>query len=194
MLATAQYMQGNYNGLLPPDEYAHNAALAFDAFARLENSVFFNQMSPDSVVIFDAFSGTVQDITPGRENTGVFYLGEDVADVIVGRNGDDHIEGFAGNDVLSGGGGNDYIDGGGGVDTAVFNGASTEYTITHIGHTISVADMIANRDGTDILTNVEILQFTDTSIHLIATVTAATIQSDYLAITRIALSRIRPQR
>ena len=188
VIATEQYMQGNYNGLLPPDEYAHNGALAFNAFARLENSAFLDQMSPDSVVIFDAFNGTVQDITPGRENTGVFYLGEDVADVIIGRNGDDHIEGFAGNDVLSGGGGNDYIDGGGGVDTAVFNGASTEYTITHIGHTISVADMIANRDGTDILTNVEILQFTDTSIHLIATVAAATIQNDYLAITRTVLS------
>jgi Ca2+-binding RTX toxin-like protein len=148
VVATAQYMQGNYDGLLPPDEYAHNAALAFNAFTRLENSAFLDQMSPDSVVIFDAFNGTVQDITPGRENTGVFYLGEDGADVIIGRNGNDHIEGFAGNDVLSGGGGNDYIDGGAGVDTAVFNGASTEYTITHIGKSISVTDLVANRDGT----------------------------------------------
>ena len=124
-------------------------------------SVFFNQMNPDSVVIFDAFSGTVQDITPGRENTGVFYLGENVADVIVGRNGNDHMEGFAGSDVLGGGGGNDYIDGGGNVDTIVFSGVSTEYTITDTGDLISVADTIANRDGTDILTNVDVLQFTD---------------------------------
>jgi hypothetical protein len=188
VIATAQYMQGNYNGLLPPDEYAHNAALAFDAFARLENSVFFDQMSPDSVVVFDAFNGTVQDVTPGRENAGVFYLGEDVADVIVGRNGDDNIEGFGGSDVLGGGGGNDYIDGDGGVDKAIFNGSSAEYTITHIGKSVSVADMMANRDGIDILTNVEILQFKDMSINLIATVSAATIQSDYLAITRTDLS------
>jgi hypothetical protein len=181
-------MQGNYDGLHPPDDYAHNAALAFDAFARLESSAFFNQMSPDSVIIFDAFNGMVQDITPGRENTGAFYLGSNAADVIIGRNGDDHIEGFDGNDVLGGGGGNDYIDGGGGVDTAVFSGASTQYTITHIGSSVSVADMVPNRDGTDILTNVEILQFTDKSINLTGTVTAATIQNDYLAITRTPLS------
>jgi Ca2+-binding RTX toxin-like protein len=116
VLATPQYMQGNYDGLHPPDGYAHNAALAFDAFARLETSVFFNQMSPDSVIIFDAFSGTVQDITPGRENVGVFYLGENMADVIVGRNGDDHIEGFAGDDTLIGGLGNDILAGGVGND------------------------------------------------------------------------------
>src|SRR5262249_60506984 len=119
ILATSQYMQGKYNGLLPPDYYAHNAGLAFDAFARLQNSVFFNQMTADSVVIFDAFSGTVQDITPGRENTGVFYLGENVADVIIGRNGDDHIEGFGGDDTLLGGPGNDTLVGGQGNDTLV---------------------------------------------------------------------------
>ena len=139
------------------------------------------------MIVFDAFNGMVQDITPGRENTGVFYLGENVADVIIGRNGGDHIEGFAGSDVLGGGGGNDYIDGGGNVDTIVFSGVSTEYTITDTGDSISVADTIANRDGTDILTNVDVLQFIDKSIDLNA-VTATAIQNDYLAITRTALS------
>ena len=57
------------------------------------------------MVIFDAFSGPVQDITPGRENIGAFYLGENVPDIIAGRNGDDHIEGFGGNDTLFGGAG-----------------------------------------------------------------------------------------
>lgn len=112
VLATSQYMQGNYDGLHPPDDYAHNAALSSAAFAQLQSSVFFDQMNPDSVVVFDAFSGVVQDITPGRENTGVFYLGENVADFIIGRNGDDHIEGFAGDDTLYGGAGNDVLAGG----------------------------------------------------------------------------------
>jgi Ca2+-binding RTX toxin-like protein len=112
VLATSQYMQGNYDGLHPPDDYAHNATSAFDAFARLQTSVFFDQMSPDSVVIFDAFSGIVQDITPGRESTGVFYLGENVADIFVGRSGGDYVEGFAGNDTLLGGAGNDVLSGG----------------------------------------------------------------------------------
>jgi Ca2+-binding RTX toxin-like protein len=58
----------------------------------------------------------VQDLGPGRENTGAFYLGQGVADTITGRNGNDYIEGFDGNDTLTGGGGNDAIEGGSGND------------------------------------------------------------------------------
>ena len=185
VLATPEYMGGNYNGLLPPDDYAHNAALAFDAFARLENSVFFNEMSPDSVVIFDAFSGTVQDITPGRDNTGVFYLGENVADVIIGRNGDDHIEGFAGDDTQVGGPGNDSLDGGAGLDTAVYSGPRSQYTITQTSTGITVA----GPDGIDTLSGIELAQFSDATITLVqpGTVSATTVQNDYIGIVRSSL-------
>ena len=185
VLAIPEYMGGNYNGLLPPDDYAHNAALAFDAFARLENSVFFNEMSPDSVVIFDAFSGTVQDITPGRDNTGVFYLGENVADVIIGRNGDDHIEGFAGDDTQVGGPGNDSLDGGAGLDTAVYSGPRSQYTITQTSTGITVA----GPDGIDTLSGIELAQFSDATITLVqpGTVSATTVQNDYIGIVRSSL-------
>jgi hemolysin type calcium-binding protein len=181
VLATSQYMQGNYDGLHPPDDYAHNAGLAFDAFARLQTSAFFDQMSPDSVVIFDEFSGIVQDTTPGRENTGAFYLGSDGADVIIGRNGDDHIEGFAGNDtllggagndillggagndVLDGGSGNDLIDGGPGIDVATFSGVRSQYTIERLA---SSEYQVVGPDGTDTVDNVEILTFSDTTLPL----------------------------
>ena len=73
-------------------------------------------MTPDSVVIFDANDGLVQDVTPGRENTGAFYLGENVADSIAGRNGNDFLEGFGGNDTLNGGAGDDTLAGGAGAD------------------------------------------------------------------------------
>ena len=171
VLATSQYMQGNYDGLHPFDEYAHNAALAFDAFARLQTSVFFNQMSPDSVVIFDAFSGTVQDMTPGRENTGVFYLGSNNSDVIIGRNGGDHIEGFggndtliggAGNDTLVGGAGNDVLDGGGGTNTAIYSGNHTDYSFQQLGTGLQVTDLRAGSpDGTDNVTNIQFFMFDD---------------------------------
>jgi hypothetical protein len=116
VLATSQYMGGNYNGLLPPDLYAHDLALGFDALSRLSQSVFYDVMTPDSVVIFDANDGLVQDVTPGRENTGAFYLGEAVADQIIGRAGNDFIEGFAGDDTLNGGAGGDAMAGGPGND------------------------------------------------------------------------------
>ena len=83
VLATAQYMAGNYDGRHPLDYYAHSSS-AFDVFARLEGSAFYDFMSPDSVVIFDAYSGPVTDLTPGPETTGAFYLGEAVADQIIG--------------------------------------------------------------------------------------------------------------
>jgi Ca2+-binding RTX toxin-like protein len=117
VLATAEYMAGNYDGLHPPSDYAHNAAEALDAFARAQNSLFTPLMSPDSTAIFDAFSGIVQDVTPGRETTGAFYIGEEVADTIVGRSGDDFLDGFGGDDTLSGGAGDDALAGGEGNDS-----------------------------------------------------------------------------
>lgn len=109
VLATTEYMAGNYDGQRPLDDYAHSASGSVNAFTQLTQSAFLEQMSPDAVVIFDASSGLVQDITPGRENIGAFYLGEQVADLISGRNGGDHVEGFAGIDTIAGGFGADTL-------------------------------------------------------------------------------------
>src|SRR5262249_117747 len=60
----------------------------------------------------------VQDITPGRENTGVFYIGQFSDDNITARgSGSNYLEGFDGNDTLVGSSGNDFLDGGTGNDT-----------------------------------------------------------------------------
>jgi hypothetical protein len=181
VLATAQYMQGNYDGLHPPDNYAHNAALALEVFARLQTSVFFDQMSPDSLVIFDAFDGPVQDTTPGRENTGAFYLGSNTADVIIGRNGDDRIEGFngndtlvggagndtlvggAGDDILAGNSGNDYVNGNQGFDIATFSGLRSDYTVERQSFS---QYRVVGPDGADTVAHVESLQFSDTALPL----------------------------
>jgi Ca2+-binding RTX toxin-like protein len=117
VLATAEYMAGNYDGRHPYDEYAHSRSdLAFEALGRLSASSFYHVMTPDSIVVFDANVGLVQDITPGRGSTGAFYLGEARSDSIAGRSGNDFIEGFGGNDKLYGGGGNDRLVGGAGAD------------------------------------------------------------------------------
>jgi Ca2+-binding RTX toxin-like protein len=116
VLATPEYMAGNYDGRHPFDTYAHVAAVGVDALERIEASAFFSIMNPDSVVIVDASPGLVRDITPGRATTGAFYIGQPVSDVIAGRSGPDHIEGFAGNDQLYGGGGTDILYGGTGDD------------------------------------------------------------------------------
>jgi hypothetical protein len=171
VLATSQYMQGNYDGLHPPDDYAHNAALSSAAFAQLQSSGFLGLMNPDSVVVFDAFSGVVQDIAPGRENTGVFYLGENVADIIIGRNGDDHIQGFGGDDTLLGGGGddvfvggggNDLNDGGAGTNTGVYSGKHTDYSFQQFSAGVQVTDLrVGSPSGTDQDANIQFFQFDD---------------------------------
>ena len=76
--------------------------------------------------------------------------------------GDDTIIGNAGANVLTGGKGNDTLDGGGGTDTAVFSGAVDEYRITtNADGSYTVQDLLANRDGKDIIRNIELLQFAD---------------------------------
>jgi Ca2+-binding RTX toxin-like protein len=122
VLATKEYMAGNVNGLLPPSDYAHASSLGWEAFGRLSQSAYSSKMQPDSIVIFDAASGKVQDITPGRSGTGAFYLGSGSGDHIAGRNGNDYLEGFLGADWLRGGAGADWLRGGAGND--VLNGGS----------------------------------------------------------------------
>ena len=86
-------------------------------------------------------------------------------DTVLGSLYSDTVLTQAGNDVITGGGGNDAIDGGNGIDTAVYSGISSQYQIT-AGMRATVIDKTANRDGTDTLTNVERLKFSDTSLAL----------------------------
>ena len=78
----------------------------------------------------------------------------------------DTLTGDATSNTFQGNGGNDIIDGGAGGDIAVYTGASANYTISinvpAAGQT-TVADSVANHDGTDTLTSIEIVQFTDAS-------------------------------
>ena len=156
VLATSQYMAGNYDGLHPLDYYAHSSALGFEALGRVSQSVFYNFMTPDSVLIFDANAGLVQDVTPGRENTGAFYLGQNVADSIAGRNGNDFLEGFGGNDTLKGAAGNDALAGGSGDDW-LYGLAGNDTLIGGLGNDVYVlengADAVSDAGGIDTATS-----------------------------------------
>ena len=62
--------------------------------------------------------------------------------------------------VLTGAAGNDSLDGGSGIDTAVFSGTRSAFTITNAKTHYS----ISGPDGTDALSNLERLQFFDISV------------------------------
>jgi serralysin len=84
----------------------------------------------------------------------------------IGGSGNDIIVGNAADNHLTGGGGNDTIDGGAGVNTAVYSGASSDYQWVDNGDgTWTVTDIgTGSPDGTDTLTNIQFLQFTDTMV------------------------------
>ena len=74
--------------------------------------------------------------------------------------------------TFSGLSGNDQIFGGVGIDTAVYRGNFSDYTITYNNTTLvyTVQDNVAGRDGTDSVSSVEFFQFADvtkTSVVLI---------------------------
>ena len=98
------------------------------------------------------------------------YSGDDT---IVLREGDEIAYGYAGNDSIEGGAGNDNIDGGAGSDTAIFKDASSAFTITtNDNGSISVihsspSDELID-EGTDTLTSIEKIQFSDKTISTIS--------------------------
>jgi Ca2+-binding RTX toxin-like protein len=83
--------------------------------------------------------------------------GSDYADSLTGSNGPNELRGRSGDDALNGLGGDDIIQGGGGWDTAIYSASRGGYSISKSGTTTTVS----GPDGTDTLTGVERLQFSD---------------------------------
>jgi Ca2+-binding RTX toxin-like protein len=86
-------------------------------------------------------------------------------DAVNGDAGEDNISTGAGNDRIAGAGGDDTIFGGPGNDTALYRGSRSEYDIhVTIGRTI-VQDLVAGRDGRDLLIDVENLAFANPAVY-----------------------------
>ena len=111
-------------------------------------------------------------------------IGGSANDTITGNSSNNDLSGGAGDDRIEGNGGDDTINGGTHTtgDVAVFNDAYANYTITEVvaGTTYTVAhNGGAGADGTDTLSNIEFLEFTDQTIDLSTwpTVTSTTTPS-----------------
>lgn len=91
------------------------------------------------------------------------------ADAISGGKGNDTATGLDGNDFLTGGKGNDNLNGATGIDTAVFSGAFSAYTVTINRDTgvVTVAHSSSGNDGTDTTQNFELYRFSDRIISAI---------------------------
>jgi len=101
----------------------------------------------------------------GVDNVAIAYSA--TIENAIGGAGADTITGNTANNALKGNAGNDTINGGAGTDTAVFIGVKADYTITGLGTgSITVTDInAANGDeGTDTLSNIEFLEFSDVTV------------------------------
>jgi VCBS repeat-containing protein len=112
---------------------------------------------------FDTITGGVNSVQ--GSNFADIITGGTGNDTLFGGGGNDTLNGGLGSDTITGGAGSDTIDGGAGTDMAVFTGVKSNYTIsfdTPAAGQIQVLNIgNANSDGTDVLTNVEMLQFAD---------------------------------
>ena len=71
------------------------------------------------------------------------------------------------NNQIQGNAGNDRIDGKEGIDTAVYIGSFNTFQVSHKSlSTIQIIDTVSSRNGTDTLTNIERLKFSDTNVAL----------------------------
>jgi len=95
-------------------------------------------------------------------------------EAVMGSAYDDMLTGGDGNDTLRGGAGNDTLDGGAGTDTAVFSGVFGDYIVS----STTAGDItVIGPDGSDLLRNIELLEFDDQ----IFTIIRGTAQADSLA-------------
>ena len=103
----------------------------------------------------------------------------------VGGAGADSITGNDLANTLRGGGGNDVINGGDGADTSLYSGPSSAYVWgRNSDGTWTVHDQrTGSPDGTDILTNVETLQFADHTVDISIELPAA-LSAAILNVTR----------
>ena len=83
----------------------------------------------------------------------------------IGSASDDLIIGNSLANVIDGRSGDDYLDGGPGKDTAAYSAALTHYIVSKTPTGYTVTDKTGT-DGTDTLTSIEALRFTDKSINL----------------------------
>ncbi|MFV0422948.1 type I secretion C-terminal target domain-containing protein, partial [Oleidesulfovibrio sp.] len=105
--------------------------------------------------------GADNDTLLGGEGNDTLH-GDEGNDKLYGQDGNDNLYGGSGNDTFIGGTGDDTMHGGEGDDTAIFTGNLDDYIITRTedgGYRIE--DTVNGRDGTNIVSDIENLQFAD---------------------------------
>lgn len=119
-------------------------------------------VSIDSGATLDVSGWTFGSWTDGSDLVRI--IGTNASDSIVGSRRADLIVAGAGNDSIAGGSGNDSIDGGSESDTVILSGNRSEYAVAGTSASFTITDSVAGRDGSDVLSNIELVQFADGTV------------------------------
>lgn len=128
-------------------------------FVRIDlNSGYFSTTAPgyDNVTI--AYNVTIERAIAGSGGSSIY-----------GNNAGNVLKGGTGADVIHQGKGSDVITGGGGNDTVIFTGAYDSYRFSGL-----VSGLTVTGEGTDALSGISTLQFSDRTIQLNSFVSAQT--------------------
>jgi serralysin len=111
-----------------------------------------------------AYGVTIENAIGGGGNDTL--IGNAAANELHGGAGADSLSGGDGSDTLDGGAGNDTLNGGAGIDTASYSGAGSYFNLLKTATGFTVTDSRNLGEGSDTLTSVERLHFTDKYVAL----------------------------
>ena len=168
------------------------------AATSVTGNFFINNTGPGGHIGVGVFDGNLDVSTIIGANTldasggriGIF-ADDDAAQTITGTQFADFMSdnstggqaqtfnGGAGDDIIIGGAGNDIINGGIGSDTAIYAGQRAQYQVSQNPNgSVHVVDLrLGTPDGTDDVSNVEFLQFSDQTINVGGVVNHAPVAS-----------------
>lgn len=154
----------------------HNQLVLTDAFTGTK--LWTDTVGQGTLNAAAVSGATTLSLAAGAQNKlaqGSFVMGDTALfKNVYGGAGHDNLTGNALNNLIRGNGGNDTVDGGAGTDIFIASGAIKNYSIskTSAGHVLrnKSADGI---DGTDSLTSIESIRFSDKTVNLTVQTKAA---------------------
>ena len=117
------------------------------------------------------YGGLGRDRLYGGDGNDRLFGGED-NDVLYGLGGNDLLDGGDGDDQLFGSDGDDNIRGGRGVDTAVYNGVRSRYTLNKSNGVFTITSNDTG-EGVDTIYSVEKIQFSNQTISIDSVITVS---------------------
>jgi len=171
-IAAAQYLYGARAAETGDTTYtlatANQDGIGWDAIWDTGGSDTITGATATASVTIDLRAATLEGANAGGHVSwmngiqGGFTIANGVSiENAIGGSGDDMLTGNAAKNTFTGNAGNDTIDGGDGLDIAVFGLARANATITMNTGTSGTVNAISAGLGTDTVSNVERLQFTD---------------------------------